>query len=243
MNKIISIFVFAAILIFTNACNEPTQKNVVEQKVLNHDTTISIYQKAGIIKIRDPKSVMVGYRKQGNDIFEISLDDVGKYTGHVCAGVSSGFLLTKQALELLYNNDEIPVRGNISVVASGSSDQLDVANYVLRLNTNGDESESATPTLFMDTTLTTQQGITILIFKRNDTGKMVKATFDISKLMPKDKMQKMQELKSQVIGGTANDMQKSKFAENIQNAVNKIITDTPEGLITVVECTDYIFKK
>jgi hypothetical protein len=74
----------------------------------------------------------------------------------------------------------------------------------------------------MDTTLTTQQGITILIFKRNDTGKMVKATFDISKLMPKDKMQKMQEIKSKVIGGTANDMQKSKFAENIQNAVNKI---------------------
>ncbi len=226
----------------TNTCAQTNQKNGVEQKTGKQDTTITVYQKAGIIKIRDPKSVMVGYRKPGNDIFEISLDDVGKYTGHVCAGVTSGFLLTKKALELLYNNNEIPVRGNISVAASGYSDYVDVANYVLRLKTNGDD-KSAKSTLFIDTTLTSQQGIAVLIFKRNDTGKMVKATIDKSKLIKKDKMQKMQELKKKIIDGTANDMQKSKFAENVQNTVNKIITDTPEGLITVTECTDYIFKK
>jgi len=38
-------------------------------------------------------------------------------------------------------------------------------------------------------------------------------------------------------------MQKSKFTENVQNEVNKIITDTSKGFIAVIECTDYIFKK
>ncbi len=232
----------AAVLTLSNAYAQTNKNNGAEQKALDQDKTISVYQKAGIIKVRDPKAVLVGYRQPGNDIFEISLDDVGKYTGHVCPGVTSGFLLTKQALKLLYNN-ETPIRGNISVVASGYSDFVDVANYVLRLKTNGDEESFASRLLFIDTTLATQPGIVVLIFKRNDNGKMVKATFDKSKLMSKDKKKEMQELKKKIMDGTANDIERSKFAENVQNIVTKIITDTPEGLITVVECTDYVFKK
>ena len=130
----------------------------------------SVYEMARTIKLKDPKAVMVGYRQPGDDIFEISLDDVGKYTGHVCAGIASAYLLTKQALALLYPNGEIPVRGQISIAASANTDHIEVASYIVRARKNAPESKG-------------------------------------------------------------------------KNTVTLIITNTPEGVITVSECDKYKFPK
>lgn len=72
------------------------------------------FGQVGAIKLEDPMSVVTGYRQAGDDVFEFTLDDVGKSAGHVRAVVASGFMLTKQVLEELYPGDELPVRGQIS---------------------------------------------------------------------------------------------------------------------------------
>ncbi len=214
-----------------------TKASKSEQVELQTET---IYQKAGIIKVKDTKAVMVGYRQPGDDIFEISLDDIGKFTGHVCAGISSGYLMTKQALETLYPNGEIPVRGQISIAASAYTDHAEVAAYVVKAR-QGEGNKKESSSLLIDTNIEApEKGVTI-IFKRNDTGKMVKASFDKSKLMSPEKMQEMMPLKKKILAGKASDEEKAKFAENVQNAVKKVITDTPEGLITISNCDKYVF--
>lgn len=244
MNKLFSIIVAAALLLSVNACNSSKNnqhENIIEQKTLNQDSNLSVYQKAGIINVRDPKAVMVGYRHPGDNVFEISLDDVGKYTGHICAGVSSAFLLTKKALEQLYPNGEIPVRGQISIASSDRTDLLDVAAYIVRASTHGDE-EYGSAMVLVDTTLQADKGKSVLVFKRHDNGKMVKGVFDKTKLMKTEKIAEMQQIKLKVLNGIATDKEKTEFAENVQKAVKMVITDTPQGLITVKGCMDYTFE-
>jgi len=202
----------------------------------------SIYAQAGTIKLKDPKAVMVGYRQPGDDIFEISLDDVGKYTGHVCAGIASAYLLTKQALALLYPNGEIPVRGQISIAASANTDHIEVASYIVRARQNDPESKGKNISI-IDTSITTAPETVTLIFKRADNGKMVKATFNKGKLITHELKKKMMPLKKKVLNGTASDKEKLEFAKTVQELVTLIITNTPEGVITVSECDTYKFPK
>jgi hypothetical protein len=224
------------------SCQQTAEKaNTEVDTELQTSTEKSIYDKAGIIEIHDPKAVMVGYRKPGDDVFEISLDDIGKYTGHICAGISSGFVLTAQALQSLYPNGEMPVRGQISIAASAYNDIAEVAAYVVRARMGeGDEKEDNV--LLIDNSIEAPQKGVTLILKRNDTGKMVKAVFDKSKVMNPDAMKLMMPLKKKILSGKANDEEKKQFATNVQKFVKTVIEETPEGLITVSECNDYEFK-
>jgi len=246
MRKVVSISVFATIVAFAIACNQTNSEQKIETSTtqqinVSNRSDSTVYQKAGVIKVRDPKAVMFGYRQPGDDIFEFTIDDVGKFTSHVCAGVISAFLLTQQSLDLLYPGDELPIRGQIGIVASDLTDHLEVAAYIVRASAHGEEE--TTGSTAVDTTLRIGKGKVVLIFKRLDNGKMVKAVFDKTVLMQSDNMQKIQALKSKVMNGTASDVEKKEFAENVQKTIEKIIADTPEGLITITECTDYVFKE
>lgn len=233
------ILLISVLAFFVTNCqnNNEKQSQLAENKT---STAPTIYQKAGTIKVRDPKAVITGYRQAGEEIFEISLDDIGKYTGHVCAGISSGFLLTKQALKKLYPEGQMPVRGQISIAASAYTDQAEVAAYIVRARQHeGDEKENNH--LIIDQTLETAPYTVTLIFKRHDNGRMVKAVFDKSTIATPAMMKNMMPLKKKIMNGTASPDEKTLFAENVQKMVKKIITNTPEGLITVSDCTDYRF--
>jgi hypothetical protein len=228
--RIISISLIMLFLLSGNAYSQNKQ----QQK--------SVYEQAGTIKLKDPKAVMVGYRQPSDDIFEISLDDVGKYTGHVCAGISSAYILTQQALALLYPNGEIPVRGQISIAASANTDHLEVASYIVRARQNDPENKGKNIAI-VDTNIITAPKTVTLIFKRADNGKMVKAIFNKDKLLTPKLKKKMMPLKKKVVNGTASDKEKMEFAKTVQEVVALIITNTPEGVITVSECTDYKFPE
>jgi len=202
----------------------------------------TIYQQAGIIKVKDPKAVTVGYRQPGDAIFEISLDDVGKYTGHVCAGISTGYILTKQALELLYPNGEIPVREQISIAASANTDHLEVASYVVRARQNDPESKGKN-IAFVDENISSVAGTVTLIFFFFDTEKMVKAVFNKGKLVTPKLKKKMMPLKKKIMLGTASNKEKEEFAKTVQEVVKTIITNIPEGVISISACTEYKFPK
>ena len=254
MNRIMKIKILSIVIatLIITSCGNSKQENhnnnkdtVAKEIVVKKEK--SIYDKAGIIKVKDPMASLVGYKKAGEDYFEISLDDVGKYSGHVCAGIASGFLVVKQALEILYPNGEVPVRGQIRVAAQGGGDQLDVASYITGARAFYGRQEVNANDLIIDKSLAGDKGTFTMIFYRKDNGKMVKTVFNKKKLMLSEvdsySGATILTLKSKLDEGTATDQEKEEFAKIVHSAVKKVLTDIPDGLITISECTDYIFPK
>ncbi|ACF13457.1 hypothetical protein Ctha_0992 [Chloroherpeton thalassium ATCC 35110] len=223
------------ILFITGCSNEKPSPPPLSQ---NEAKENSLYHQAGIIKLQDSLAAAFGYKKAGEDFFEFTLDDVGKYTGHICPGITSGFLMTKQALAALYPNDEMPQRGNVSVVSSSLTDHLAVASYILR-----DEPCQKQHAACVDKSLQGEKGTLTMIFKRNDTGKMVRVVFNRAKLMTPEKMGTIRPLKEKVLNGKASDEERKLFAESVQSVVKTAITAMPEGVITLSEITDYKFPE
>ncbi len=244
-SKILSLAVI--VMLFLSSCQNNNQKKEQVSKkdniseIQKAEVKASIYDKAGIIKVKDPMASLVGYRKSGEDFFDISLDDVGKYSGHVCAGIASGFLFTKQALEMLYPNGEIPVRGQIRVAAQDGGDQLDVASYITGARGFYGRGEVNCNDIIIDKLLQGEKGTFTLLFKRKDNGKMVKAIFNRMKFFEPKMMKVMMPLKEKVENRTATDEEKKLFAEKIQIIVEKAITNMPEGVIIIHGCTKYVF--
>jgi hypothetical protein len=132
------------------------------------------------------------------------------------------------------------VRGQISIATSAYTDHAEVASYIVRARqSEGEEKEPNN--LVIDPSIKTSPQSVVLIFKRNDTGKMVKAVFNKSKLAEPETLEKMASLKKKIERGNAGEEEKAQFAGNVQKLVEKVITATPEGLIHIVECTDYHF--
>jgi len=212
-------------------------KNLIAQ---TNNLEDNIYLKAGIIKIKDPKAVMVGYKTPDNDVFEINLDDVGKFTGHVCPGVTSGFLLTKKALEALFPNNEIPIRGNISIATASRNDLLEVASYIVRAREK-DEEGNGNNSIVIDSTIISEKGTVSLIFKRNDTGKMVKAVFNKAQMMTDEIKNEILPLKKKITEGNATENEKLEFGKKVQKIVKHLIINQPSNVYVIKECNNYKF--
>ncbi len=71
------------------------------------------------IVLRDPLAETLGFKQQGR--IQISLDDVGRYAGHLCPTVATAFELAREGLARLYP-DQLPVRGDISVKVHSEPD-------------------------------------------------------------------------------------------------------------------------
>ncbi|MEA3505416.1 MAG: FmdE family protein [Bacteroidota bacterium] len=238
MKKIMILNILLIALVSCNNYQTDKKGSFIEGK---NSTKLTIYQQAGVINIKDPMASMVGYRKPSEDLFKISLDDVGKYSGHMCAGIASGFLMSKQALEVLYPNGDIPVRGNIRVVASDASDQIDVASYITGARAHYGRDEVNANDLIIDTKLQGEKGTFTMVFKRKDNDKMVKAVFNKNKLFGAEALKMMMPLKEKIETATANKYEKKLFAEKVQSIVAQLIYDSPKGTIIIYECTDYNF--
>lgn len=55
------------------------------------------------------------YDKEGN-LLEISIDDVAAIHGDLCVCVAGGYRVTQAAIAVLYNEDEIPTQGNLTLL-------------------------------------------------------------------------------------------------------------------------------
>jgi len=200
------------------------------------------YKDVPAIKIKEPLGVMVGSLNPQSPIIDISIQDVSMYTGHICPGVASGFKATTLALDALYGK-EMPVRGEIKISTNKPSDLLDVASYITGARAFYGRDEVNHNDIVIDTTLGKKPGIVIMIFKRKDTGKMVKVTFNKNKLFNPEMMKKMEQLKGKIMEGKATEEEKIMMRENLQKKVEQILFNLPEGVITVEEVKDYNFPK
>lgn len=71
------------------------------------------------IVLRDPLAELLGFKEQG--LIQITLEDAGRYAGHLCPTVATAFELARQGLKHLYP-DQLPVRGDVSVKVHSAPD-------------------------------------------------------------------------------------------------------------------------
>ena len=60
---------------------------------------------------------------QSQDAIPYYYDEAVKLAGHSCGAVTGAWTIARKALEVLYPNEEIPVRGQIAVEAPGAEDE------------------------------------------------------------------------------------------------------------------------
>ena len=195
----------------------------------------NFYSKVEPIRVKDPMAVVVGSAKPGDEVFEISIGDVGMYTGHICIGVAGAYRLTQLALEALYG-DEIPERGKIRVAANSSSVALDVASYITGARAFYGCGEANKGALVVDEDLG-KEGDFIMVFQREDNGKAVKVTFHKHIfLYPERKI-----LEKKILEGKATQEERERFRRREQEKVRQLLLDPPSGLFEVEELGSYTF--
>ncbi|MHB8792249.1 MAG: hypothetical protein ACYC6O_02750 [Thermoleophilia bacterium] len=74
------------------------------------------------VRLREPLAALLGAFRGESDILEFGFTDTVKSAGHACPTVSGAYLCCLLALEALYP-DELPIRGEIAIIAYGKPDQ------------------------------------------------------------------------------------------------------------------------
>ncbi|OJX48117.1 MAG: hypothetical protein BGO78_12645 [Chloroflexi bacterium 44-23] len=98
---------------------------VVTEEVIPEPEVVSIWDQDYIDQV-PPIMMIEPYFKifgQSQVAVPYYYDDVVKYAGHSCGATTGAWTITKKALEALYPNGEIPVRGQISVAAPGAENE------------------------------------------------------------------------------------------------------------------------
>jgi formylmethanofuran dehydrogenase subunit E len=191
-----------------------------------------LYKKAGTIQIKDQKAVMAGSLRAEKDLFKITLEDVGVYTGHTCGCDAAGFLITKKILGMLFPG-QIPSRGTIKVAISEyNMDLIDAITYITGTRLNRGEYTDTSSDFIIDKSIAGGEGTTTLLFERKDNGKKVKVVIDRMILLTKDEMYAASVIKTKIMKGEATEDEKSIFAKSTQDIVRKEILNLPEGSFT-----------
>ncbi len=192
-----------------------------------------IYKKAGTIEFTEPELFEHGTTENiAKSIIYFDVYDVIKLRGHICPGSLAGFLMTKKAMKKLYP-DSLPVRGNMEIKASSPSGPVDIAVILTR---SGEHALlTPKPHDFFDTSLKSNKGL-VIVFKRKDTGKSVKATFEKPKVIASLGSEKAKEFSSLEFKTNAHKATKEeivKFGKLVQEAVAKMLADDGNSAIAV----------
>lgn len=175
------------------------------------------------IKLQDDLSDFLGAFENG--IMEFSYLDVVKTAGHSCPTVLGAYLMTKEALKVLYKN-EIPKRGEIKVEFSERSTE-GVAGVIASVITN--ITGACKDTGFKGIAgkydrnyllkFESDIGSASARFTRVDTNESIDVVYDASAFPPESNMK---DLMQKSIQGIATDKEKKDFARLWQNRVEII---------------------
>lgn len=189
----------------------------------------NLYEKAGIIQIKDQKAIMSGSDREDKDLFKITLEDVGIYTGHICGCDAAGFIISKNILEMLFPG-QIPNRGSVKVsISEYNMDLIDAITYITGTRLDRGKYTNSESDFIVDPSLAGNEGTTTLLFERKDNGKKVKVIIDRMVLLTKDEMYAASVIKSKIMKGEATEDEKGIFAKSTQDIVRKEILNLPEG--------------
>ena len=208
------ILVIVGLLFFTNSNSGDTPN---DGGVESWGTT---YYKAGTINIYDPRMGAYGTVDSDKALMHFNLVDIAKVAGHLCGGTTSGFLMTKLALESLYGKD-IPVRGDIRLSADQKGDTQKVAAYIIGAS---EEQHYGFQTWITDASMKPEKGDTLLIFERISTGKKVKLLWHKTKTINEHTgdSNRFDKMKLKTIHGLASDAEAKEFHGLLNSLVLKM---------------------
>jgi hypothetical protein len=195
----------------------------------------TFFDNTPIITLQDPLSNFLGTFDNG--LVHFSYLDIVKSAGHSCPTVSGAYLCTLKALDTLYTNDLIPIRGEISVSFKSALNEgvTGVISNVISQITGATEHSgfkglkgkfSRHSLMNFDTRTGAE-----LSFKRLDTGKTVEVTYNPSSIVVNPKMQ---ELMGKLMQGTATAEESKEFGDLWQSRVEAIFKHVDE-VVTVKE--------
>lgn len=178
------------------------------------------------IKLKDDLANFLGAVEDG--LIEFSYLDVVKTAGHSCPTVLGAYLMTLEALKVLYK-DDFPKRGGIKVVfKERQSDGVAgvIANVISNITgactNNGFKGIAGLYSRNMLLEFEQDIGDISARFIRIDSNKSVDITYDPSQILPDKKMKSLMEKSMQ---GVATNQEKKEFGTLWQNRVEKISKD------------------
>jgi len=184
------------------------------------------YDKVKKITMYDPLSEFLGAYDDG--MIEYTYQDAVNLAGHSCPTVAGAYLLTLKALEILYPNATLPVRGEIEVLFGGhKSDGVVgvIANIASLITGASDEAgfKGINGNFSRCGLLLFNQNINGTIkFKLKNSDRSVELVYNASAVPPHEDQNKLMQL---MINNSASKEQRSEFAMLWQSRVKRILID------------------
>lgn len=200
------------------------------------------------------RDALIEMLDQTDDPIPYTYEEVVKYSGHSCMVVAAGWSMTKLALEKLYPNGEVPVRGQIQITAPGAEDEWNIGVFgeVMSYITGASAKTGFSGSIFAKgNPLTIRRNKFIYteepvntpppkmewIFTRLDTGKSVAVSWNIAKVIPAINEKILTEPGGKLASGTASAEEAAKFNKDWADAAQYLLENAGkvEGLVTVRE--------
>ena len=243
---------FIGLLSISTACSNAQESDTVAKQEKTVNATIWNYeyiQEVPPIMMRDPLIEMLG---QTNEPIPYYYEEASKIAGHSCIVVSSAWMMTRLALEQLYPNGEVPVRGDIQIEMPGAEDEWNIGVFgeVMTYITGATAKNGFSGSLFAkgnplsirrnkmiytENTIGTPPPKMKWIFTRLDNNKAVSASWNIKLVQPKTDEQILKTIGNKVASGTATPEELTNFNNNWNDAALYILENayTVDGLITI----------
>ena len=201
------------------------------------------------IMMRDPLIEILGQTDKPIPYF---YEDAVKIAGHSCIVVASAWMMTRLALEQLYPDGEVPVRGQIKIEMPGAEDEWNLGVYseVMSYVTGAASKYGFSGSLFAKENPSTIRKNKLIftekavgtpppkmkwIFTRLDNHKVVTSSWNIALVQPKTDEKFLKNIGSKVASGKATPEELAKFHDNWNAAARFVLENakTVDGLITI----------
>lgn len=179
------------------------------------------------VEMRDPLSEVLGAVEEG-EVLEYGYGDVVRMAGHSCPTVSGAFRVARAALDALYGEGEVPVRGEVRVTVKGGptdggyGPMSQVISFITGAcgpeGFGGLRGFSSRRDLLVFDRDDLRKGT--FVFERIDTGDAVEVVFDPSSVKADPEMYG---LLDRVVGGDASREERDRFHDLWQDRVRRVL--------------------
>ncbi len=201
------------------------------------------------IYMKDPLIEIIG---QTDKPIPYYYEEAVKITGHSCAVVAAAWTMTKLALERLYPEGEIPVRGQIQIEMPGSEDEwnLGVFGEVMSFITGACAEGGFSGSIFAKGNQCTIRRNKMIykekasgtpppkmkwIFTRLDTGKKIAISWNMKLVQPAVNEKTLAEEGYKIAAGKASKKEAEQFIKNWNDSAVFVLNNKVKGLFVLTD--------
>jgi len=130
---------------------------------------------------------------------------------------------------------------NVGKSVFPATELMEVTSYITGVRPLYGRGEINACDLVIDPSLKPKKhGQYVMVFQRKDTGKAVKGVYNKFKLIPEKKIKK---ISKKILQGNASPREKEKNWSILNTMVEKVLMETPEGVIEIIPMEGYQFPE